>query len=85
MNFDLIAGLVLSSLVAAGKPKAIELLQELYTKNVHDYKAAIALLNAGAEHLKSAVEKTATSLDDNALAAVQDILASSATKNGLSL
>lgn len=85
MNFDLIAGLVLSSLVAAGKPKAVELLQELYTKNAHDYKAAIFALNAGAEHLKSVTEKTATNLDDAALAAVQDILASSAAANGLSL
>ena len=85
MNFDLIAGLVLSSLVAAGKPKAIELLQELHTKNAHDYKAVIFALNAGAEHLKEVTDKTATTLDDSALAAIQDILASSASQNGITI
>jgi hypothetical protein len=85
LNLDLILGMVLSALLAATKPKALEILQELKEKNEHDYKAVIFTLNAGAEHLKAVVDKTSTKLDDQGLADVQDILATSAQQNGISL
>lgn len=85
MNFDLIAGLVLGALATAGKPKALQLLEDLKAKSLPDYKAVLYALNAAAQHLKVVVTGTATSLDDQALAAVEDILATSASNNGLSL
>lgn len=85
MDFNFIVGLVLSSLAAAGKPKAVELLQELYDKNDKDYKAAIYLLNAGLAKLSDVTAKTETKLDDQTVAILQDIVASSAEKNGLTL
>lgn len=85
MNFDLIAGLVLSSLAAAGKPKALELLQDLHDKNEKDYKAAIFLGDAALAKLKAVTDKSTTTIDDAIVADVQDILTSSASANGLSM
>lgn len=85
MNFDLIAGLVLSSLAAAGKPKALELLQNLHDKNEKDYKAAIYFGNAALAKLQSAAAKSETTIDDSAVSLAQDIIASSAQQNGLTL
>lgn len=85
MNFDLIAGLVLSSLAAAGKPKALELLQSLHDKNVNDYKAAIFVGNAALAKLKTVTDKSTTTIDDALVADVQDIINSSASANGITL
>lgn len=85
MNFNLIAGLILSSLAAAGKPKALELLQNLHDKNEKDYKAAIYFANAALAKLSDAASKSETTIDDSAVNLAQDIIESSASKNGLAL
>ena len=78
--------LILGALVAAGKPKALALLQDLHDSNPKDYKATIYGLDAGLSHLKEDVtDKSSNTIDDVLVADAEMIIHESAAKNGLTL
>lgn len=84
-NLESLGSVLLASFFVSIKPKLVEILQEQFDRNVHEYKALLFLLNAGVERLKAVVDKTETKLDDAALADIQDVLQTSAAKNGITL
>lgn len=87
MNFDLslIGGFLISALVTAERPVALGLLQSFHDKNVHDYKALVFLANSGIRHAQDAASTTNTTLDDQALAALLEIVTASASQNGITI
>lgn len=84
-NLESLGQLALSALFLSLKPTLLTKLDDLYASNPHDYKAAIFVLNAGVERFKAVVTTSTTKLDDTLLADIQQILAESAQKNGITL
>lgn len=70
---------------AAAESKLDAILQDLHDSNLDDYKAAIAGGSAFIKHLQPLAAKTATTLDDEILADLQSIIATSAAKNNVTL
>ena len=84
-NLDLIGGILINALVSAEKAPVLAFLQSIHDKDSDEYKALIFAANYGIKKAKTATDKTTTKLDDEALAAIQDILKSSADANGITL
>jgi len=85
MNLDLIGGILISAIVSAEKAPVLAFLQSIHDKDADEYKALIFAANYGLKKAKTATDKTGTKLDDQAVAAIQDILSSSASANGITL
>lgn len=84
-NLESLGQLALSALFLSLKPTLLTKLQDLYTSNPHDYKAAIFVLIAGIERFKKVVETSTTKLDDTLLADIQQIITESAAQNNVTL
>ena len=84
-NFESIGLILLATFYSMGKPALVKYLQDLHDKSEHWYKAAIFTANAGLQEGAKAATKTATQLDDAALADIQDAIETSAKANGVSL
>lgn len=84
-NFESIGLMLLATFYSMGKPQLQKYLQDLHDKNEAWYKAAIFTANAGVQEGNKAAAKTATQLDDAALADIQDTLVTSAKANGITL
>lgn len=84
-NLDLIGGILINALVSAEKAPVLALLQSIYDKDADQYKALIYTANYGLKKAKTATDKTATKLDDEALSALQGVLTDSAAANGITL
>lgn len=84
MNFDLI-GLLISALKTAGKEPLVTLLQAIYDKNIKQYRAIVFVTDYLLSEGQLAATKTSTNIDDEVVAALQEIVAASATKNGITL
>jgi len=84
-NFESIGLMLLATFYSMGKPALQKYLQDLHDKSEHWYKAAIFTANAGLQEGAAAALKTATQLDDAAIADIQDAIATSAKANGITL
>jgi len=84
-NVDSIGAILISALVAGEQDAVIAFLQSFYEKDADEYKAIIFLANYGLKKAAEAATKSATTLDDQTIAAAKSLLAASATKNGITL
>lgn len=84
MKFDVI-GLLITALKSVGKEPVVDFLQALHDKNPKLYLAIISVSDYLLSEGQVAATKTATTIDDVIVAALQEILAASATKNGITL
>lgn len=84
-NLDLIGGILINAIVTAEKATVVAFLQSIADKDKDEYKALVYSANYGLKKASAATAKTGTKLDDQAVAAIQDILASSAAQNGITL
>lgn len=84
-NVDSIGQMLISFFLSSEQEAAIAFLQSFYTKDPAEYKALIFLASYGLKKAADAAEKSKTTLDDAAIAAIKTILVASATKNGITL
>jgi hypothetical protein len=84
-NVDSIGSILISALVAGEQDAVIAFLQSFYDKDPDEYKALVFLANYGLKKAAEAATKSATTLDDQTIAAAKSLLVASATKNGISL
>jgi hypothetical protein len=84
-NLDSIGAILISALLAGEQDAILAFLQTFYTKDPDEYKAIVALANYGLKKAAEAATKSATTLDDQTIAAAHSILAASAAKNGIAL
>ena len=85
MNLDFIVGILISALKTAGKEPALAFLQSIHDKDKDLYKVIVVVANYGLKKGADAAAKTKTSLDDETVAALQEILTASASANGITL
>jgi hypothetical protein len=85
MNLDFIVPLLISALKAAGKQPAVDFLQSFHDKNVKLYRLIIYGLDYGLSEGAIAAVKSKTNIDDEMVAALQEIVAASAAVNGITL
>lgn len=85
MNLDFIVSLLINALKTAGKEPAIAFLQSLHDKDADLYKVIVVVANYGLKKGAEAADKSKTNLDDETVAALQEILAASASQNGITL
>jgi hypothetical protein len=84
-NLDSIGSILIAAIVAGEQDAILTFLQSFYTRNADQYKAIIFLANYALKEAAGAATKSATSLDDQTIAAAQKLLADSAAKNGIVL
>jgi hypothetical protein len=84
-NLDSIGSILIAAIVAGEQDAILTFLQSFYTKDPDEYKALLFLANYGLKKAAEAATKSATSLDDQTIAAAQKLLADSAAKNGITL
>lgn len=87
MNFSLetVGMILISSFYGMGKPVILEFLQKQHDSRPEWYKAILAVANAALSEGAKAALKSATKLDDAAIADLQDAIQTSATANGITL
>lgn len=84
-NLDLIGGILINALVTAEKTPVLAFLQSIHDKDVDEYNALIFAANYGLKKAAEFSTKSATQLDDEAVAAIKSILSESASENGITL
>lgn len=85
MNLDFIVPLLISALKAAGKQPAVDFLQSFHDKNVKLYRLIIYGLDYGLSEGAVVALKSKTNIDDEMIAALQEIVSASAVANDLTL
>lgn len=83
-NFDLVQMLI-TAFKLVGEQPLVDILQSLYVSNPSMYGAAIALANYGLSEAEIAAAKTTTTIDDSIVAAVKEVIKTSADKNSVVL
>jgi len=83
-NFDLVSMLI-TAFKLVGKQPIVDVLQSLYTNNPSLYGAAIGVANFGLSEAQIAAAKTTTTIDDNVVAALREVIKASAAKNNVTL
>lgn len=76
---------VISMAESAGESKMESILQELHDKDPAVYQLAIKAGNDFVSYLQPIAAKTESTLDDEVLADLKTIIATSATSNGITL
>lgn len=85
MNFDTIGGILIGALVAAEKDVAIKAMQSIYELDSDLYTGGLYIAKYALKKGATEALKTATSLDDQGVAALQSLITASGANNGIIL
>lgn len=84
-SFDSLAVMVIGTLYSMGKPAIEKYFQDLYAVDKNLYAGVLNIAKYGCTKAAPLVKKTATQIDDAALADIEDAINTSATANGITL